>query len=304
MDKKSIYEVVTNRILEVMDRGVIPWKQSWNIPLPSNYYTGYKYKGINLLLLNSISTLKGWTNQWLTFNQILSMKSKLRYGAKGFPVLFWKKYYKDSYDGETRPVCIPLLRYYTVFNKSQCQWLPERKDGHKIISVVDSISSCKKILSSYSDIPKISYGNYSPSYNPKTDEIRMPDKVMFDSIESYYSTLFHEIIHSSGHLSRLDRKLSTDFMSEKYSKEELTAELGSAYLSAMTGISNDTVIEHQSAYILNWMNVLKKDNSILFKASSQADKAVSYITNDWRDSYVEDISLGQKRSTPDMQILI
>ena len=171
-----------------------------------------------------------------------------------------------------------MLRYYTVFNLEQCEGIEAPKDE---ATHINPIETCEQIVKGYTTIPALQTNSQDKAfYHPKDDYISLQDKNTFRSAEAYYSTLFHEMIHSTGHETRLNsfdsKTYHRPFASNDYSKEELIAELGNAYLCAEAGIAN-TELENNAAYIQSWLKVLKDDKKLLFSASSQAIKATKYI---------------------------
>lgn len=262
--KSIAYEAVSKQIMEAMDKGEIPWKRSWTSSMPQNAVTGRKYNGINFFLLS-------WTeytdNRWLTYKQATTLGGTVKKGEKARQVVFWQILSKEE-DGKKKS--IPLLKYYNVFNVAQIEGIewPERKE------VVENVDA-ETLLVNYTVGPKVTFGGSQPCYIPSMDTINIPSIEEFDSPEEYYSTRFHEEGHGTGHGTRLDRKLSTDFGSEKYSCEELVAEMTAAFLCSACGIDN--TIENSAAYIKGWSLKLKAEPSIIVTAASRAQKAADYI---------------------------
>jgi antirestriction protein ArdC len=199
-------------------------------------------------------------------------------GEKGTPVIFWN--WINQVDDEGIEKNIPFLRYYTVFNVAQC----ENIDESKIPVVVaihndfDHIAECEAIIANMPNCPEIQQGKQRASYNPLTDIISMPRFDSFDTAENFYATLYHEQIHSTGHQSRLNRLNNniSSFGNEEYSKEELVAEMGAAFLCGFVGIENIT-INNSIAYIQGWLKALKDDKKLVIMAAAQAQKAADYI---------------------------
>lgn len=172
------------------------------------------------------------------------------------------------------------MRYYTVYNVAQC----ENIDESKIPSIptthndFDHIAECEAIIAGMPNCPEIQQGKQRASYNPLSDIISIPRFDSFDTAEEYYSTLFHELTHSTGHGSRLNRLNNnvSGFGNEEYSKEELVAEMGAAFLCGFAGIEN-TTINNSVAYIQGWLKALKHDKKLVIMAAAQAQKAADYI---------------------------
>jgi antirestriction protein ArdC len=276
------YEVITNRIVNLLESGTIPWHKPWNSEtgMPKNLASGKPYRGINIFVLG---TQNYGSPYWLTFKQCKDRGGSVKRGEKSTPVVFWKmsEYTttdKDTGDEETRKGF--LLRYYNVFNVEQCLGIeyPSVTPAH---NDVQPIARCERIVTSMPNAPMTRYGEAQAYYKPSEDFINMPERHLFHSSEEFYSTLFHEMTHATGHEKRLNRKTLTDicpFGSTNYSKEELVAEMGSAYLCGLAGIENHT-INNSASYIGGWLSKLRRDPKMLVNAAAQAQRAVDYITN-------------------------
>lgn len=272
---RDVYTIVTNRIITLLEQGVVPWRKTWSDSgQPQNMITGMPYHGFNALLLNSLSYP---TNFFLTFRQITQLGGKVMKGEKGVPVIFWK-WLDVEKKGSDELVRKPLLRYYNVFNISQCEDISE-----KYIPMVsrpnNPIHECEVIVANMPQRPVIQISDENPYYHPIKDYINMRDITAFETSEAYYDTLFHELIHSTGHHSRLHRKEivhHTQFGSEMYSIEELTAEIGCCYLKSHAGLQ-EPASKNNAAYIGEWLRKLKSDRKFILYASSQAERAVEFI---------------------------
>lgn len=283
MKTDFIYETVNGIIIKQLEKGIIPWKKTWkSSQFPINLETKKNYNGFNFWLLLIMQSEKQYTsNVWATYRQIINAGGQVKKGEKSTMIVYWKvleflsKTKKDKH-GKPKKEKIPLLRYYNVFNLDQTTGI-ELKGDYR---VVEANTEADAIVGTYSKEVRIEYGHNEPYYSPKNDFIAMPDKGNFDSDNEFYATLFHEMIHSTGHHTRLKRFETdevTPFGSESYSKEELIAEMGSAYLSAHTNIL-PTVLENTGAYIKGWLGRLNDDKSLLISAAGKAQKAVEYIT--------------------------
>lgn len=276
----NVYEIITQRIVERLEQGEIPWKKSWNAQTqaPRNLISGKLYSGINTFILLSARYQSPY---WLTFKQATEKGGSVRKGEKGYPVVFWKIDKKaDEETGEEKTV--PILRYYTVFNVAQIDGL-ENVPATEIHSTsedgAEAIDAAEWIVAQMPNRPQISHGHTRACYSPSWDRVEMPVSIAFNGPAEYYSTLFHELAHSTGHESRLNRHQSIknhSFGSNDYSKEELVAEFSSAFLCAEAGIS-PAVIENQTAYIQGWLKALKNDSKLLINAAAQAQKAADWI---------------------------
>jgi len=258
---------------------VAPWHKPWTAQLPQNLASGRKYRGINVFLL---ATCGYGSPYWLTYKQAIDRGGHVRKGQHGTKVVFWKfgtRQVEDT-DGETIERKSVFLRYYTVFNVEQCEGIAAR-DATR---AVNPIEECERILQGMPNPPAIEQEGRA-WYRPCSDTVGIPAPNAFSSVEEYYSTLFHELTHSTGHPKRVGRdgieKLNT-FASESYSKEELVAEMGAAMLCGVAGIERLT-LSNSAAYLKSWMDVLKSDSRIVVSAASQAQKAADYILG--KESY-------------------
>ena len=216
---------------------------------------------------------------WLTFNQAKQLGAHVRKGEKATLVSFWKfsEYSRQNEAGETENKTSVLLRYYRIFNIEQCEGLRAlHGDDHK---PANPIVECESIANHMPNPPQFEQHSQA-FYRPSADVVGMPSRNCFESPEAYYSTLFHELTHSTGHKSRLNRfeEHATDhqFGSESYSKEELVAEMGAAMLAGMAGISHAT-LSNSAAYLQTWIHKLKSDSRLIISAASHAQKAADYI---------------------------
>jgi antirestriction protein ArdC len=280
-DKTShtdVYTIVTNRIIEHLEKGVVPWHKTWaDAGLPKNLITGKHYRGINVWLLSSLNYSQ---NSFLTFKQVKDLGGSVIKGEKAQEVIFWKWIEKENKESkETEKV--PILKYYKVFNIAQCEGIPKEKLPPVIERNNNPIETCEKIIEEMPKRPDISHKEQRAFYNKSGDFINMPKMETFTSSENYYETLFHEMVHSTGHNERLNRKemeTSNGFHSKDYAVEELTAEMGASYLKSYAGIPI-TQLENNAAYIQSWLERLKNDKKFIVYASSQAQKATDYILN-------------------------
>ena len=274
------YDVITDRILAQLEAGTVPWRKPWNgkAGMPKNLVSGKEYRGINVFLLHSL----GYESPYfLTFRQAKKLGGHVSKGEKGCPVVFWKLLEVDrNDDGEATTRRVPMLRYYTVFNVAQCEGIdaptldvPERKH--------EPVQAAQATVEAMPHRPGIVHGYTGAAYSPRTDIVRMPKPGRFESSEAYYKTLFHELTHSTGHSSRLNRNVDLKlaaFGSSDYSREELVAEMGAAFLCGETGIL-DAQIGQSAAYIAGWLKALKNDRKMVVTAAAQAQKAVDFILN-------------------------
>ena len=278
----KVYEIVTQRIIAMLEKGVIPWRRPWKGAPPQNLITRKPYRGINAFIL----AFSG-SSFFLTFNQAWAIGAHVKKGAQGFPVVFWKfrdlKKQEDEIDGDKEDGLTknaPILRYYTVFRMEDIEGIPKKKLP-EIMKAPEAqpIEKAEKIVENMPNRPEISIGGSRAFYQPATDSITVPVKRLFGKIEEYYSTLFHELTHATGHVSRLARKsleAYAPFGSAEYSREELVAEMGAGFLCAAAGIDNYT-LENSASYIDHWMKALKADPRAVIVAAGQAQKAADFI---------------------------
>ena len=278
--EKSVYELVTDRIIEQLEQGVIPWQKPW---------TGVRSGAYNRISKKSYSLLNQMLLQhkgeYATFKQWQDLGGHVRKGEKSEIVCFWKiqPVEEEQEDGTKAVKQIPLLRYYNVFHISQVDGvepLPEEE-----LNDIEPIEKADNVLLHYWTRENITVEHMAGNrayYSPTLDMIHLPLFEQFTSATEYYSTAFHESVHSTMKESRCDRaedrkgKLVA-FGSNEYSKEELVAEIGSASLMNIIGIETNKSFRNSSAYIQNWLSVLKNDVKFIVSASSKAEKAVDYI---------------------------
>jgi len=279
----KVYEVITAKIIESLEKGVIPWKKPWQGQEyePKNLISKKTYSGINFFLLSMASFENP---HFLTYKQAKGLGGNVKKDEKGWPVIFFKKVQeKKNISGSVEKDGYSMLRYYSVFNVAQCENIDSSKiPAMQVLELLDfkPMDEAEDIVNGYIGKPTIQNKDSRACYQPFLDKVNMPLKETFNNIESYYAILFHELTHSTGHKNRLDREGITDpiqFGSHKYSKEELIAELGSAFLCSRAGINN--TLDNAAAYISSWLNVLKsKDNAKwIIEAASKAQKAVNFI---------------------------
>ena len=268
------YDRITDNIIALMEKGTVPWHKPWQVQtgMPRNLITQKPYRGINTFLLMSM----GFESpHWLTFRQAVQLGGSVKKGEKSCPVVFWKPLQvTDEASGEVEK--IPLLRLYHVFNVVQCE-------GLKNVPATDeasfAITEAAEIVAKMPQPPVIKHGLSHAFYNPINDMVGMPEPKRFTTEDGYHATLFHELVHSTGHEKRLKRQSITErngFGSDPYCKEELIAELGSAFLCGQAGIVERT-IDGSAAYLEGWLKQLKSDKTLIVYAAAQAQKAADYI---------------------------
>lgn len=280
---KSVYEMVTDRIIAQMEQGIIPWEKPW-AGIRSGAYNRISkkpYSLINQMMLKH-------NGEYASFKQWQQLGGHVRKGAKSEIVVFWKiqPVEEKQDDGTVVKKSVPLLRYYNVFHISQIEGVePLSKDELKDI---EPIEEAENILNDYITRENITLEHVAGDkayYSPNRDMIHLPLMEQFKDASEYYSTAFHEATHSTMKETRCNRmedrkgKLVA-FGSDEYSKEELIAEIGSANIMNILNIETKKSFRNSTAYIQNWLEVLKNDVRFIVSASSKAEKAVKYILNE------------------------
>ena len=275
-----MYEMVTDRIIEQLENGVIPWQKPW---------TGIKSGAYNRISKKSYSLLNQMLlkheGEYATFKQWQDLGGHVRKGEKSEIVVFWKvqPIEEEHEDGTKEVKQIPLLRYFNVFHISQVDGVePLSNDELKEIEPIEKADSILHDYWTRENITVEHIAGDNAYYSPTRDLIHLPLFEQFTDANEYYSTAFHESVHSTMKESRCNRaedrkgKLVA-FGSNEYSKEELVAEIGSASLMNIIGIETSKSFKNSSAYIQGWLSALKNDVKFIVSASSKAEKAVDYI---------------------------
>src|SRR5437588_5141985 len=275
----TVYEVITTRIVEMLEQGTIPWRKPWKAGAgePRNLVSGKPYRGLNVFLLSAMGFASPY---WLTYRQASERGGSVKKGSKGCPVVFWKwadrKHDTDQQTDSDSERKGPILRYYTVFNIEQCEGIVAPSEAARTF---EPIEECERIVRSMPNAPRIDHQGSQAFYRPSNDTVVTPRPELFESRELFYSVLFHELTHSTGHASRLARKGITDaamFGSHEYSREELIAEMGAAFLCGTVGIEAAT-LQDATAYLANWIKVLKGDARLAVTAGAQAQEAADVV---------------------------
>jgi antirestriction protein ArdC len=282
----NVYEIVTEKIVKLLEEGIVPWRRPWtSTGLPRNLVSKKPYRGVNVFLLSASKYISPF---WLTYRQAKELRGHVRKGEESTAIVFWKiedtkasPEDLDANETDQKTHRRFLLRCYRVWNLEQCE-LPKlvldklpKMETHQH----DPIEAVEKIIAGMPNPPEIVRGGSKAFYSPLTDRITLPPRELFISAEEEAATEAHELIHSCGHVKRLGRESICDaapFGSPVYSKEELTAEFGAAYLCAEAGISN-AVIHNQAAYLAGWLKKLRDDRKLLIHAAAQAQKAADYV---------------------------
>jgi antirestriction protein ArdC len=274
--KRDVYAIVTDRLLAKLDEGVAPWRKPWTTSRPANLFSKKAYRGINVIMLASAGFASPY---WVTYKQAQQHGGNVRKGEHGELVVFWTRKVKVVKDdaGEERDEVRFILRYYTVFNVEQTEGLDKYLPETTTTEAVDPIAEAEAILAGF-DGPTIQLGSDSAYYSPMLDLVNVPAMGAFVGADEFYSTMFHELTHSTGHESRLARAGVTDpsrFGSHTYAEEELVAEFGAAFLCGHAGISR--TLDNSASYIANWKAALTENPRWAVTAAAQAQKAADAI---------------------------
>lgn len=301
--KNTAFKVVNEQVLAGLKAQGLKWFKPWRLPngdiyTPCNWVTGRAYNGINRLLLSSVAQLKGYTSgEWATFDNISQNGGRIIKGQKGTGIVYWVQSFKNKETGEFYPTEKALikagftkndkvieeiwsLKYFTVFNIEQAEGIESKIPVNNEPVEASPIPQAESIYNNYKNAPKLLHGGDSAHYSPLFDKVQMPEAKYFVDVESYYKTLFHELIHSTGHQDRLAREgvVNHDgFGSELYSKEELVAEIGAWYLTGLCNLEPKDSAFNSQAYINGWVKHLEDKEREVVYAMTQAQKAVDYI---------------------------
>ena len=293
--RATVYEQVTRKITELLEQGVVPWQKPWqaHVGPPRNGVSGRYYRGFNVFMLSFAGYDSPW---WFTPRQVNDLDGHIVKGERVSWVSFFKPWLPKSEHGEAiedvagdgevsrrRPAII--VRAYRVVNLDQCTGpgIDRFREKHPVErpgrNDNDPIAGCEAIVAGMPSPPAIRHGGNRACYWPGIDQISMPKRETFVSSEAYYSTVFHELTHSTGHPDRLNRKTlvaGAPFRSPVYTREELCAEMGAAFLCATAGIQDPT-IENSASYLQGWLKYLSSDPKALLVAGAQAQKAADYV---------------------------
>ena len=282
----DVFQIVTDRIIGMLEQGEIPWNRPWT---GAGRFAIKRASGKPYSLLNQM--LLGNPGEYLSFNECKRLGGKVKKGAKAKIVVFWKMLDcasktadgkpKVDDNGNVKVVQVPYLKYSNVFHIDDCEGLTP-KNYDETLRDFNPISTGEQVISDYIKRAGITLEHIKQGrafYSPLEDKVVLPLKEQFTGESEYYSTAFHELTHSTGHKSRLDRisENSFGFGDESYSKEELVAEIGSAAIMNILGIETDAGIRNNAAYIQNWIKVLRNDKKLIVSAASMASKAVALI---------------------------
>ena len=287
---KDLYSEISDRIIEQLEKGIIPWKKPWSGVSTGaiSHETGRPYSLINQMLLSK-------PGEYITFAQCKKEGGRINKGAKARVVVFWKVYRREKLDaagtvitdadGNPVTVGVPVLRYFQVFHIDDCTGIKPKFDN-KPARIADPDAAADAALADYIRRENISLEQTISDkayYSPTFDLIHLPMIEQFEDTAEYYSTAFHEATHSTGHKTRLNRfeesTAAAAFGSESYSKEELVAEIGAACVLHELGLETPSSFKNSAAYIQSWLRALKNDKRLIISAAARAEKAVKLILN-------------------------
>lgn len=301
---------LVDTLLKYIETNPERWERGWysvsNEPA-FNPISQKRYKGLNAFYLYALSEINGYKDpRWLTFKQAKDLGANVKQGEHAANIFYWNLYDKSTkqsfseetvkdlsaeerdkyFDDNVRPV----LKYYQVFNADQCDNMPEYKRTAEEQSMAEEERAHQNALIerviSNSSAP-ISYGGNQAYYSPSTDSIRLPEIKHFKTMQDYYATALHEIAHSTGHQSRLNRDLQTTFGTQKYAKEELRAELASIFMQIDMGVSIEgNHFENHASYLASWLKAVKKDVKEFYSASAEAEKISEYVAKNYAQEKV------------------
>jgi antirestriction protein ArdC len=277
-DKVDVYAVVTDRIIEQLEAGTVPWRKPWNASNGPRNLKGNLYRGINVFLLGMSPYQSPF---WLTFKQAREAGGTVRKGETSTLIVFWKRLkVTDKDSGELK--VIPMLRYYRVFNLEQTEnvKLPKRVAEYEAQTTHDHNpdESAEAIIAGYANGPSITERGSVACYSPELDTITVPPRSSYAELAEHYSTVFHEIGHSTGHKSRLDRfKGNRAFGSHDYGREELIAEMTAAFLCAEAGVTVPESEANSAAYLQSWIRTIREDVKAVVTAAGAAQRAADHV---------------------------
>lgn len=276
----NVYQIITDRIIAELEKGVVPWHKPWTGIQSGaiSHSTGKPYSLLNQMLL-------GMPGEYITWNQAKAEGGNIRKGEKSSVVVFWKQQKvkeQDSTTGEEREKLVPILRYFNVFHIDQCEGI-KAKYAERPREVFHPIERAEEVQTAYvqREGVRLSYvAGDKACYSPGADRVTLPLREQFQSADEFYSTLFHELAHSTGHKTRLNRFTDSGcaaFGSNDYGKEELVAEIAAASILNVCGTETRSSFQNSASYIDNWLRAIRGDNRLIVSAAGKAEKAASLI---------------------------
>lgn len=282
-ERRDVHLEITNKIVAELEQGAAPWVKPWtgnarHSGLPRNAITKRRYSGINVVVLLMAQQANGWaSSEFLTFKQAQERGGNVRKGEKGTLVVFYKKLrFEETNDQGEAEVKTPMMvRGYTVFNVEQCDGLNLKGTPEPVQGVEPEELSEAFMQDVQKTGIRIEHGGARAFYTPTLDYVQMPKLADFKNAAGYMATLAHELVHATGHKSRLDRGFDKVPSKQEYAAEELVAELGAAFTCREYGIQHEEL--RHAGYISSWISLLKADKKAIFRAASKASKATAYL---------------------------
>ena len=271
----DLYQAITDRIIKELETGVIPWCKPWISGTQGaiSYETGKPYSLLNQMML-------GKPGEYLTFAQIQKQGGKVKKGEKAQMVVFWKWIEKESAENPEEVETFPILKYFNVFHIDQTEGIKPRHSKH-LPDTAAADQTADAIIADYLTRSGVTVKHETSDrayYQPSTDSVTLPIMAQFKNTAEYYSTAFHELTHSTGHESRLNRiSRAAFFGSSEYSREELTAEIGASALVNHCGLETPESFRNNAAYVQSWLRVLQGDKRFIVAAAGAAEKAVKLV---------------------------
>lgn len=282
MQTSEYRKAVTERLIGMLESGTAPWQKPWDAGIaamnrPHNF-NGRPYHGVNALMLWCTAIDKGYEDpRWLTFKQVNKLGGHVNKGEKAQIVEYWQweKEVENPETGEKEkvPLAHPKVYRAAVFNADQCTGLPKLR---RQVQKWSPVERAENIIAA-NGVPVTHNTDGSAFYSPGGDFICLPPRESFATVDAYYSTLLHEVGHSTGHPTRLNREFGGQFGSEGYAREELRAELASTFLCGELGIATTGSDEQHAAYVKSWVSALKNDYNEIFRAAADAEKICNYL---------------------------
>lgn len=296
--KNDVYKMVTDRIIEELGKGRIPWRRPWKGGIASaedmaiSYTSRRAYSLLNQWLLDE-------PGEYLTYKQISELGGKVRKGAKSKWVVFFTQVpYKDkNKDGEEVVKSYPLLRYYNVFHIKDTEGIKSKVVPGERVALPQGDEAAENIIAEYIKFTGLKFQNNKPSdrafYQPGTDKVVVPMMSQYEHLDEYYSTTFHELVHSTMKKDRCDREVENDkssFGNHEYSREELVAETGSAMLCSALGLDTEKAFKNSIGYLQSWIRSFENDPKMIVWAAARAEKAARFILNPKAESEAKKIA--------------
>ena len=298
-NKNKNYELITNKLISLIERGVKPWEKPWHTNGFSNFATGHVYRGSNPLIVQMDMLLYEYEFPYfLSYKQAAAKGWQVKKGSKATTLVYAGSF---TYENEKEELKTGYsTRFYKVFNlaciddskgkQKIAELLPAKLPPQNLDNRIERIEA----FASSQKIP-IFHGGDRACYSPSADKISMPKFESFTNAVNYYLTLSHEFVHSTGHRDRLNRDLSGKFGTKKYAFEELVAEIGASFLAAELGIDSDYSLEHHASYLDNWLQLLKEDDRAFLRAVNLANSASKYLlANTPKHNHIEPIKEQQQ----------